>query len=213
MNNIKFKTVEEMNMETAVELTAEEKVEAFKAWVDEKLDTCESVLSINVHNLDYALNQREPIRDELFKNKFEITYACINDFMKQAAWKSQADSISDKVLADAIAKFKKVKSNVRKTKAEYKQKFAELRESIAVAQKNEKYVDEIRNQVQDIITRWCSTYEIIAYCKADFEGEELLKSISYVTRWLLNSKLYPNEQEVKEFVEKYMANQTVTVAC
>lgn len=209
----RLKRVEELNMEPVVELTVEEKTQAFKEWVNQKLDTCESFLSISVHHLEYWLNQREPIREERLNNEFEFTYVCINDFVKEATRTCQAEKLPEDVLANAIAEFKKLKSKARKVKAEYKQKFIELKEAIALAQEDEDYVNEIRKQVQDIIIRWCSTYVICDYCKASYEGEKLLKTVASVTRWLLDSKLHPDEHEVEEFVEKYMTNQTETVAC
>lgn len=120
---LRFKTVEELNTEVTVELTAEEKVQAFKTWVAKKIGVCETTLITDMNNLDYWLNQREPINDELFNNKFEIEYFFINNDMRDAESYCKENSISDDILADAIKEFKQMKSKVRKVKAEYKQKF------------------------------------------------------------------------------------------
>ena len=106
-----------------------------------------------------------------------------------------------------------MKSKVRKVKAEYKQKFAELKAAIEEAKKNEKYVAVITSQVQELITNWCNTYVIKDYRKPDFEGDRLSRNIAFVTNWLLSSKLNPSKDEVIEFVEKFMRNNTETVAC
>ena len=209
----RFKTVEELNMETVVELTVEEKTQAFEEWVKWRLDIRESGLSTIVHHLEYWLNQGEPMNDDMFNNKFEVEYFFVNEDIKQATHRCQVENLPEDILAKAIAEFKQMKSKMRKVKAEYKQKFTELKEAITHAQENECYVNEIRNHVQEVITRWCSTYVILDYRKSEFEGEKLLDTVAFVTRWLLNSKLHPSEQEVEEFVEKYMANQTVTVTC
>lgn len=209
----RLKTVEELNMEVTVEPTVEEKTQAFKAWVVERIGVCERFLTIDIHNLDYWLNQREPISDELFTNKFEVEYACINNYMRDAEWKCKENGISDDVLADAIKEFKQMKSKVRKVKAEYKQKFVELKEVIEVAKKNEEYVATITSQVQELITNWCNTYVIKDYRKPDFEGDRLSRNIAFVTNWILSSKLNPSKDDVVEFVEKFMRNNTETVAC
>lgn len=209
----RFKTVEELNMEVIVETTVEEKTQAFEEWVKQRLDVQESGLSTIIHHLEYWLNNREPMNEELFNNKFEIEYFFVNEDIKNATYRCQVENLPEDILAKAITELKKMKSKMRKVKAEYKQKFIELKESIAHAQENAAYVNEISTHVQDVIVRWCSTYVIIDHRKSAFEGEKLLDTVAFVTRWLLNSKLHPSEQEVEEFVEKYMANQTVTVAC
>ena len=207
----RLKLVEELNMEETVEPTVAEKTKMFQAWVAEKVAVCETFLTLDLGNLNYCLNQREPISDELFNNKFENEYGYINNFMEEVEWICKTDNISDDVLEDAIDKFKQMKSKVRKVKAEYKQKFIELKDAIRVAMENEEYVATVTNQVQELITNWCSTYVILDYRKADFEGDRLSSKIAYLTNWLLSSKLYPSEDEVVVFVERYMRKQTETV--
>ncbi|MBQ6886805.1 MAG: hypothetical protein IJN54_04755 [Lachnospiraceae bacterium] len=204
----RLKTIEELNMEVTVELTAEEKTEAFKAWVIEKIDVCETFLSIAMHNLDYSLNEREPIADHLFDGKFRFVYFTINNYIKEAGWKCEEGVISGDVLADAVKEFKQMKCKVRKAKAEYKQKFAELKASIRVAKENCEYVEAVTRQVEKLITDWCSTYVIINYFKAKFEGDRLSKTIESVTDWILSTKLNPSNEDVAVFVERFMRNHT-----
>lgn len=211
--NRTLKLVEELNMEVTVEATAEERTQAFKEWVIEKIGVCESFLSIAVQNVDYWLNQREPIHEDLFNSKFESVYFTINNFIQDAEWKCKDDGISDDMLADAVKEFKQMKSKVRKVKAEYKQKFAELKEAIRVAKENKEYVDAITSQVEKLITEWCSTYVILAHRKAEFEGDRLSKTIAYVTNMILSKKLNPNDDDVVMSVQKFMKNHTETVAC
>lgn len=209
----RFKTVEELNMEVTVEPTVEEKTQVFKAWLVEKIGVCETTLTTDMHNLDYWLNQREPINDELFNSKFEIEYFFINNDIRDAEFYCKENGISNDVLADAIKEFKQMKLKVRKVKAEYKQKFAELKAAIEEAKRNEEYVAVITSQVQELITNWCSTYVILDYRKPDFEGDRLSRNIAFVTNWILSSRLNPSKDEVVEFVEKFMRNNTETVAC
>lgn len=205
----RFKTVEELNMK----VTVAEMTQAFQEWVVEKIGVCETMLTTNMHNLDYWLNQHEPINDELFNSKFEIEYFFINNDMRDAESYCKENGISDDVLADAIKEFKQMKSKVRKAKAEYKQKFEELKAAIEGAKKNQEYVATITSQVQELITNWCSTYVILDYRKPDFEGDRLSRNIAFVTNWILSSKLNPSKDDVVEFVEKFMRNHTVTMAC
>ncbi len=209
----RLKSVEELNMEVSAEMTTEEKTEAFKAWVIEKIDACERFFSITVHNLDYNLSERELLGDHLFDNKFEVAYFIINRYIKEAAWICKDNGISGEALDDAVKKFKQMKSKVRKAKAEYKQKFAELKASIRVAKENYEYVEAVTRQVEKLITDWCSTYVIIDYFKAKFEGDRLSKTIASVTDWILSTKLNPSNEDVAVFVEKFMRNHTETVAC
>lgn len=209
----RFKTVEELNMEVTVEPTVEEKTQAFKAWVVKKIGVCETTLTTDMHNLDYWLNQREPVNDELFNRKFEIEYFFINNDMRDAESYCKENGISNDVLADTIKEFKQMKSKVRKVKSEYKQKFIELKAAIEEAKENEEYVAAVTSQVQELITNWCSTYVILDYRKPDFEGDRLSRNIAFVTNWILSSRLNPSKDEVVEFVEKFMRNNTETVAC
>ena len=140
-------------MEVTVEPTVEEKTQAFKAWVVKKIGVCETTLTIDIHNLDYWLNQREHVNDELFNRKFETEYFFINNDMRDAESYCKENGISDDVLADAIKEFKQMKSKVRKVKAEYKQKFLELKEAIRLAMENENYFSATSNHVQDVITK------------------------------------------------------------
>lgn len=211
--NRTLKLVEKLNMEVTVEPTAEERTQAFKNWVTEKTEVCEKFLATVMHNLDYWLNQGEPIHEDLFNSKFEVVYFTINKYIQEAEWKCKEDGISDDVLADAVTEFKQMKSKVRKAKAEYKQKFAELRKAIRVAKENQEYVADVTNQVEKLITDWCSTYVILAHRKAEFEGDRLLKTVAYVTDWILSTKLNPSSEDVIAFVEKFMRNHTQKVAC
>lgn len=211
--NRTLKLVEELNMEVTVEATAEERTQEFKNWVIEKADVCERFLSIAMHNLDYWLNQREPINKALFNNKFEFVYFTINRYIQEAEWKCKDDGISGDVLVDVVKEFKRIKSKVRKEKAEYKQKFAELREAIRTAKENEEYVADVTSQVEKNITDWCSTYVISAHSNTEFVGDRLAKTIAYVTNMILSKKLNPNEDDVVMSVQKFMRNHTETVAC
>lgn len=209
----RLKRIEELNMEVTAGLTAEERTQAFKDWVIEKTDVCERFLFAAMYNLDYWLSQREPIYEDLFNSKFGFVYFTINKYIQEAEWNCKEDGISNDVLADAVTEFKQLKSKVRKVKAEYKQKFAELREVIRVAKENQEYVADVTNQVEKLIADWCSTYKILAHRKAEFESDRLSKTVAYVTDWILSTKLNPNNDDVIAFVEKFMRNHTQKVAC
>lgn len=208
----RFKTVEELNMEVAVELTVEEKTQAFLEWVNQRLEVNENSLSIAVKQLERSLEQAEPLSDRMFNNKFELVYSFINDNVRTATYRCEEEQLSEDVLASTLAKFKELKNKAKKTKAEYKQKFVELKNAIAQAKEDEDYVNDIRSRVQDIVTDWCNTYVISDCYKRYFEGDELLRKVAHITDWILSMKLNPSDEDVVEHVEKYMQHYTETVA-
>lgn len=207
----RLKTVEELNKETVVELTVEEKVQAFEEWLNKKLNICESSLSGIIQQLEHCLSKGEPMNEDTFNNKIEVEYFFINEKIREAKWTCQKEKLPENVLTNAISEFKQVKSKMRKVKAEYKQKFIELKKAIALAQENEDYVSKIRNHVKGIITGWCDIYVIMNYYKASFEGDRLSETVDYVTGQVLNSKLNPSEEDVVKFVEGYMESRTEKV--
>lgn len=125
--NGRLEILEELKIVENVVPTVEERTSQYEEWVKEKIGVCEMILSTTMHILDYYLNRRELINDRLFDNKFELVYSSINEYMRNASWICCDYGISGEVLDKAVKEFKQKKSKVRKVKAEYKRKFAELR--------------------------------------------------------------------------------------
>ena len=208
----RFKTVEELNMETVVELTVEEKTQAFEQWVDERMERHEMGLSSVVGMLDNALEQGIPLFESKLDNEFSLRYFFINKDVEIASVRCVQEHLSEDLRNRALSEFKQMKLKARKTKAEYKKKFMELREAIELAKADEDYVNKIRNQVQGIITEWCNTYVIRDYCKERFEVDELPDTVAYVADSILSKKLNPSEEDVENHVKNYMEHNTETVA-
>ncbi|MBQ1173466.1 MAG: hypothetical protein IIX48_12875 [Lachnospiraceae bacterium] len=208
----RFKTVEELNMETVVELTVEEKTQAFEQWVDERMERHEMGLSSVVGMLDNALEQGIPLFESKLDNEFSLRYFFINKDVEIASVRCVQEHLSEDLRNRALSEFKQMKLKARKTKAEYKKKFMELREAIELAKADEDYVNKIRNQVQGIITEWCNTYVLHDYCKERFEADELPNTVAYVVDSILSKKLNPSDADVENHVKNYMEHNTETVA-
>lgn len=208
----RLKTVEELNMEQVVELTVEEKTQAFKEWVNQRVANHENSLSITISQLNFSLYEGEPLSDRILNNKFELEYSFINDDVKEAIWRCEVEQISEDALNRALSEFKQMKNKVKKTKAEYKQKFSELNEAIAQAKADEDYVGKIRNLVQDTITDWCNTYVIRDCCRFHFEDSTLPKTVAHLTDWILSIKLNPSDEDVEKHIRNHMEHYTETVA-
>lgn len=211
MNNIK--TLEKLNMEVIGEVTAEEVTQKFINWVNKKLDVCENMLSIAECNLDDALNEGMLLGERMFNGKFEIIYYCIKEDIRLAESKCKSKGISDEVLECAIKAFKQMKSKVRKVKSEYKKKFMELTTAIEEAKLNDEQVSNVRNQVQEQITNWCTTHVIKDCYKSEFVGDRLTRNIEILTNCILSTKLNPSISYVVKYVENFMRCHTVNVAC
>lgn len=208
MNNTMIKLMEEMNMG----VTVYSRTRAFEQWVIEKVNIIETFLNADKCVFDYWLSNREPIREDDFNKRFQYEYATINEFMEEAHWRFVEANIPATVLDEAISQLKKAKAKVRRIKAEYKQMFEELREAIRLAKENENHAQETATLVEQLVIQWCSTHEIVWYFKEQFEGANLAGTIESITDWLLSSKLYPSEDEVRAFVEKCMKQYTVMTA-
>ena len=208
MNNTMIKLMEEMN----IGVTVYSRTRAFEQWVSEIVNIVETFLNSDKGVFDYWLSNREPIREDDFNKRFQFEYATINEFMEEAQWRFAEANIPATVLDDAISQLKKAKAKVRKVKAEYKQAFAELRGAIRLAKENENHAQETTTLVEQLVIQWCSTHEIVCYFKEQFEGTNLAGTIERITDWLLSSKLYPSEDEVRAFVEKCMKQYTVMTA-
>lgn len=208
----RFKTVEELNMEQVVELTVEEKTQAFKEWLNQILESHETGLYSTIHRLEQSLNQGVSMSHITFNDMFKLEYYFINEDVKKAICRCKAEQLPENIQVSAIEKLKMMKNKVRKTKSEYKQKFIELEEAISQVKEDEDYVNKVRNQVQDIIAEWCNTYVIFDKSKSYFAVDVLPMTVDYVTDWVLSIKLNLSDEEVVKWVEYYMERHTETVA-
>lgn len=208
----KFKTVEELNMEQAVELTVEEKTQAFEEWVNERMNTHEMSLSSVVGMLDNTLSQGIPLTESKLDSEFSLQYFFINRDVETASARRVQEHLSVDVFNRALSQFRQMKLKTRRTKAEYKRKFNELDEAIVLAKADEDYVNKICNHVQGIITDWCKTYVIYDYCKDSFEADELFNTVARIVDSILCKKLNPSDEDVEKYVENYMEHYTETVA-
>lgn len=210
---LRFKTVEELNMEVKVEPTVEEQVQELKGLVVEDIEVCERMLSIAASRLNFHLYEKELVSNASIDNEFDIVYHFINEFCSTFKYRCEKLGVSDEVQSAGVADFKQIKSKARKTKAELKKMFADLKEELSKQMENEEYVANISNQVQEEITNWCKTYVIKDYYKSDFVDAGLARSVACVTKHVLSSKLNPNSNDVISFVERFMGYKTETVAC
>ena len=211
--NKRLMRVEELNTEGATEPTVEEKTQAFEDWVNGSIAACERIFFAGVQVLEHWLDQRELIGDRLFDSMFESQYSYINDSIEIATQHCEDNGIAADVLENAITRFKQMKSEVRKTKTEYKREFAELRGAIAESLMDEEYVANITASVESMITDWCSTYAIKEYREIEFEGACLKETSAYLTRLVMQCKLNPSKQEVGYYVKNYMVDATKTIEC
>lgn len=188
------------------------KIKSFRDWVTEKINIEEQSLGICVGGCEYALYIREPMRKQVFESYFRTTYMLIDDDISVAQVMAREEQIPSDVLDTALMEFKQMKSKVRKIKATYKKALSELKEEIEKASENVIIVQKTETVVEQIVREWCSSHEIILYLKEQFENEELLKTIETLSKLLLSSKLCPSNEEIREFVERYMKQCTIDVA-
>jgi hypothetical protein len=197
--------LEDMNMKR----TVDEIITEFKKWVEEKIGVSEMMLKTNKGHLNYYLSRREPIDEDLFNSKFNNMYFNINLHIKVVKEVSERENIPVGILNDVIKTFKQMKSQVRKAKAEYKEIFAELRETINHSLDDTECVQKNEVIVGDVVREWCNTHEIEAFLKNHYEGERLIQEIHLITHHVMKTVAYPNENEIREIVEKYMGFRSV----
>lgn len=192
-----------------MERTVDERISEFKKWVEEKIGVSEIMLKSNKVQLNYYLSRREPIDKDLFNSKFNSLYSDINLYVKVAREISERENLPADILNQAIKSFKQVKSQVRKVKVEYKESFAELRGVIKHSLDDKECVQKNIVIVGDVVREWCNTHEIKAFLKNHYEGERLIQEIHLMTHHVMKIVAYPNENEVREIVENYMALRSV----
>lgn len=173
-----------MNMEK----TVDERITEFKKWVEEKIGVSEIMLKTNKGHLNYYLSRREPIDEDLFNSKFNNMYFDINLHIKVVKEVSERENIPVGILNDAIKTFKQMKSQVRKAKAEYKEIFAELRETINHSLEDVECVQKNEGIVGDVVREWSNTHEIEAFLKNHYEGERLIQEIHLITHHVMKMK-------------------------
>lgn len=114
-------------MEMAMGSTVEERTEAFKQWVEEKILVAEQKLNTDKNHLNYKLHCKEPIHTYLFNKMFENHYFFIREYMNEAKWRAKEAGVLRTTLDEALELFKQLKRKIRNTKSEYKKAFADLR--------------------------------------------------------------------------------------
>lgn len=185
------------------------RIEEFNNWTAERvavLETCYEGLKVP---LNYRLNRKEPVRKDIFTSCFKSIYLFIDEEIEDAKWKVEEANIPEEVLEAAIKAFKGMKAKVRKEKAEYRRAIEELQEAIDKSVEDEAYVQEREKQVADIVKAWCGVHKIKDGMKDHFTSEKLQEQIHRMTINILTSKLYPNENELKEIVDRQMKYYTV----
>lgn len=199
---------EVMNMNN----TEKVKVTEFNNWVAERIKVAETLIKGYKVPLDYRLSEREHIHEDFFENCFKSAYLTINEEIEDAKWKAEEAIVPEEVLETAIKAFKTLRAKVRREKKEYKKAFEKFQEDIDKSLKDEAYVQKEETLVADTVNDWCGTHKIKEEMKERFIGGKLQEQIHCMTINILTSRLYPNENELKETVERYMKYFTVQAA-
>lgn len=180
------------------------RIKQFNNRVAERIKVAEMLIKGYKVPLDYRLSERERIHEDFFENCFKSAYLTINEEIEAAKWKAEEANVPEEVLETAIKAFKTLRVKVRREKKEYKKAFEKLREDIDKSLKDEAYVQKDETLVADTVNAWCGTHKIKESMKDHFTGERLQEQIHRMTKNILTSKLYPNENELKEIVDRQM---------
>ena len=101
------------------------------------------------------------------------------------------------------------KEPVHKEKAEYRRAIEELQEAIDKSVEDEAYVQESEKKVANTLKAWCGAHKIKDGMKDHFTGEKLQEQIHRMTTNALTSRLHPDDNELKEIIERQMKYYTV----
>lgn len=189
--------------------TEKVKVIEYNNWVAERIKVAETLIKSYKVPLDYRLSERERIHEDFFENCFKSAYLTINEEIEAARWRAKEADVPEEVLETAIKAFKALRAKVRKEKAEYRRAIEELQEAIDKSVEDEAYVQESEKKVANTLKAWCGAHKINEGMKDHFTSEKLQEQIHRMTMNILTSKLYPNENELKEIVDRQMKYFTV----
>lgn len=188
------------------------KTTEFNTWLNSRLDVAETFLHTAEGHCQWYLADKKMIHKEKFESEFQSAYCCINEDMEDAQWRAVEDGVSSEVLDDAIKSFKQKKAKIRKRKAEYKKAFEALLEEIEQAKKDVNYTQKAETVVEDVVKDWCSCHTISCYYNDNFTGERLKEQIQMLTNNALATRLYTNDDDLRNDVEAVMKQYTSNIA-
>lgn len=189
--------------------TMEEKITEFEVWRDKRLWEASVHLGRYSNQLEILLNANH-MKDTTFLH-LELSCLCqyIDESVTEAKMIATDNCITAEILEEVIHSLGLMKKIIREVEAEYKVKFAMLREICKQTLKDKESVHKNEVIVGNVIKEWCVTHEVKSFAKSKFEGDALLKEIKKMTRNIMKIIAYPDEIEIKEFVEAYMESCSV----